>query len=151
MNCSGGYANCFFQVPLACLGSMAEGSWAGTSVQLWENSFQMSLDSSFCLLVYQKYLQSSKRGEGWQGRLLLLLSSHLLFPIAWKKNMWNIFPSQKVCPTARYNVLKTTKHLTNNIDLSAGGKRGKTVAFLGALGLNHIIFTCGEVWGSSYS
>ena len=34
MNCSGGYANCFLQVPLACLGSMAEGSWAGTSVQL---------------------------------------------------------------------------------------------------------------------
>ena len=41
----------FLQVPLACLGSMAEGSWAGTSVQLWENSFQTSLCSSFCLLV----------------------------------------------------------------------------------------------------
>ena len=34
MNCSGGYANCFLQVPLACLGSMAQGSPAGTLVEL---------------------------------------------------------------------------------------------------------------------
>ena len=51
MNCFWGLDDSFLQVPLACLGSMAEGSWAGTSVQLWENSFQTSLNSSFCLLV----------------------------------------------------------------------------------------------------
>ena len=41
----------FLQVPLACLGSMAQGSRAGTSVKLWENCFQTSLYSSFCHLV----------------------------------------------------------------------------------------------------
>ena len=53
MSCFWGLDNRFFlQVPLACLGSMAEGTGAGTSVQLWENSFQTSPNSSFCLLVH---------------------------------------------------------------------------------------------------
>ena len=34
MNCKVGFVNCFLQVPLACLGSMAQGSRAGISVEL---------------------------------------------------------------------------------------------------------------------
>ena len=40
-----------FLVPLPCLGSMAQGSRAGSSAELGENSVQTSLYSSHCLLV----------------------------------------------------------------------------------------------------
>ena len=42
------FVSSFLWVPLACLGSMAQGSRAGASVEL---SFQTSLYRSFCLLV----------------------------------------------------------------------------------------------------
>ena len=51
MNCKVGFVSCFWWVPLACLGSRA-----GTPVELWENSFQTSLYSSFCLSTQQSML-----------------------------------------------------------------------------------------------
>ena len=47
MNCGVGLVNCFLWVPLACLGSMAEGSRAGTSGELWKNSLPNLLHSWF--------------------------------------------------------------------------------------------------------
>ena len=44
----------FLQVLLTSLGSRAQGSRAGTAVELWENSFQTSLYRSFCLLVVEE-------------------------------------------------------------------------------------------------
>ena len=43
-------------VLLVCLGSMAQGSKARASVELWEKSFQISLYSSLCLFVYHASL-----------------------------------------------------------------------------------------------
>ena len=48
MNCGVGLVNCFFLwVPLACLGSMVEGSRAGTSGELGKNSLPNLLHSWF--------------------------------------------------------------------------------------------------------
>ena len=46
MNCTAGFASCFLRVPLACLGSMAQGSRAGT-LAVYKPHYV-----SFCLLVY---------------------------------------------------------------------------------------------------
>ena len=39
-NCALGFVNCFLRVPLAYLGSMAQGNRAGASMDLWENSYR---------------------------------------------------------------------------------------------------------------
>ena len=65
MNCTVGFVSCFLRVSLACLGSMAQGSWAGTSVELWDNSFQTSLYNSFGLLVVAKLILKHHSQRVW--------------------------------------------------------------------------------------
>ena len=64
MNCTVGFVIYFLWVPLACLGSMAWGRRAGTSVELWENRFQTSLQySSFCLFVLVSSIDNTLLAE----------------------------------------------------------------------------------------
>ena len=66
INCGGGFVNYFLWVPLICLGSMTQGTRAGTFVEPCKNSLQNLLQSSFCLLLFSPYLSQESTCERWR-------------------------------------------------------------------------------------
>ena len=91
MNCGVGLVNCFLWVPLACHGSMAEGSRAGTSGELWKNSLPNLLHSWFWDVVYKMLFNFAPWSFSWDGlrescsrrSQLLLVATQKDIPLPW--------------------------------------------------------------------